>query len=282
MQVGLVGVARFRRDPGRGFACRKTVRRMIESNQLSRVLGRQTDLRSEPGPQTLAAPADLHRQLVDPYAASAVGNPIPGPCHLGVHRQLRLVAAGEQGVCQGETALPRPGLAELLPNPCCVPTSQFVQCDDRVVQLRRGHAQHGMRDRWGHTCLYTLDVFPLYPDRVGGEPSDKSSVLPPAAAVVDDERTVTPVENKRDGRMWDRPQIDPAGVPIAEPGHTDTPYLARPRRLRYVPYLHRVELTRGQSHRPMLRRLLPVVHDCGSRVTRTEAASERALSSVPN
>lgn len=86
---------------------------MVEADQLYGALGRQAELRSEPGPQAHTAPPDLGRESVDPGQATAADDPVPGPGHLRVHRRPLLMPAGEQRVRQREAILPRGDIAQL-------------------------------------------------------------------------------------------------------------------------------------------------------------------------
>lgn len=86
---------------------------MVEADRRCRALGREAELRPEPVPQTLAAPADLGRESVDPDQATAADDPVPGPRHLRIHRGPRRVPAGEQRVRQLEAARPRRDFGQL-------------------------------------------------------------------------------------------------------------------------------------------------------------------------
>ncbi|QJT06190.1 hypothetical protein G9272_42620 [Streptomyces asoensis] len=84
---------------------------------LSDVLRWNADVRVEPGPQTLAAPSEFGRQVVDPDETPADGDPVPRPGHRRVHRRPRLESAREQRVREGEAVLPRGDFAQLLADP---------------------------------------------------------------------------------------------------------------------------------------------------------------------
>lgn len=126
MQVGLVGVAGVGRDVGRAFTRDQAVGGMVETDQPHGALGRQAELRPEPGPQPLTAPSDLGGESVDPGQATAVDDPVPGPGHLRVHRRPRLMPTGEQRVRQREAILPRRDTAQLLADPGRLPTPQVA------------------------------------------------------------------------------------------------------------------------------------------------------------
>ena len=71
--------------------------------------GGQADLGPEPGPQALAAPADLGRQPVDPDLPRLAHDPAPDPGDLGVERlRSGVLAAGERGLDEREPLLELP------------------------------------------------------------------------------------------------------------------------------------------------------------------------------
>src|SRR6516162_8817310 len=59
VEVGLIDVAAFRGNSGGIVTRRETVDGVIETDESRRDFGGDADLRSEPGPQTLARPSDL-------------------------------------------------------------------------------------------------------------------------------------------------------------------------------------------------------------------------------
>lgn len=117
MQMGLVVVAAVRRDLGCAFTRDQTVHGMVEADQLRGTFRWNADVRVKPGPQTLAAPSEFGRQVIDPDEAPADDDPVPGPVHRRVHRRRRLKSAGEERVRKREAVLPRGDFAQLLANP---------------------------------------------------------------------------------------------------------------------------------------------------------------------
>src|SRR5215468_3743711 len=91
----------------------KTVSRMVETNEQGGALGRETDLRSESGPETLAAPSNLSRQALDPSPSTTGQYPPPGECHFGVDRPRSFVS-NQRSLRNREPVLPRPGSAQSL------------------------------------------------------------------------------------------------------------------------------------------------------------------------
>jgi hypothetical protein len=247
MQVGLVGVAAVGRDAGRALAGGQAMDGVVEADQPRSAFGWKADLRPEPFPQAFAAPPDLGRQRADPHPAPADDDPAPGPGHLGVHRWARSTSADEQGLGQREPVRPRCGVRELLLDPGRVPTPQVRERDDLAVQLRRGHAQHGARDRGGQPHLHALDVLAPHTQGSVQEPGCEVAPLLPAGGGIDDERAVAELQDQRDGRVRHHANVGRVPAPAAEPRHPDAGHPAGSRRPRDVP-----RGRSGGSHHVML------------------------------
>ena len=107
MQVGLVGVTAVGRDSGCAVTRGQAMGGAVETDKRRSALGRQPDLRMEPGPQAFAAPSDFGGQPVDPEATATGEDSVPGPIHLRIYRRRRPKPAAEQRVGHREPLRPR-------------------------------------------------------------------------------------------------------------------------------------------------------------------------------
>jgi hypothetical protein len=106
MEVGLVDVAALCRYPGGAVTRGEAVGSVVETDQLGGALGGEADLGSESGPQTLAAPSDLGRQVLDPHPPLASHVLPPREGNFRVDRPACLVSASERGLCDREPVVP--------------------------------------------------------------------------------------------------------------------------------------------------------------------------------
>jgi hypothetical protein len=131
MKVRLVDIAAVRRHRGRALTRGEAVGRLVETDELGSAFRSETNLGSEPGPETLAAPADFGRHAFDPNPTPAVHQPSPGKGNLGVDRPSYVESRSQRRFRYHETVLPRPGCTESLPGSLSVAPPQVIQDDDR-------------------------------------------------------------------------------------------------------------------------------------------------------
>src|SRR5262249_32379982 len=131
----LVDVAVLRRYEGGGVTRGEAVCRVVEADELGSTLGGKADLRSESGPQTLAAPPHLGRQPFDANLPPARRHLRPGEGDFRVDRPARLASAKPPAVRDREPVLPRPGGAQLLLDSRGVAPPKVLEGDHRPAQF---------------------------------------------------------------------------------------------------------------------------------------------------
>ena len=96
VEVGLVGVTAVGRDQGGAVTRGQAVGRVVEPDELGRALRGEADLGPEPGPQALAAPSSLGRQLLDADLSPAGHHLPPGEGDFPVDPPACLMPADER------------------------------------------------------------------------------------------------------------------------------------------------------------------------------------------
>ena len=129
--MGLVDIAAVRRHRGRTLTRGEAVSRLVETDELGSALGSETDLDSEPGPETLAAPSDLGRHALDTDPTAAGDQPSPGEGDFGVDRSSCAVSRSQRSLHDRETVFPRPGSAQSLLGSLGVAPPEVIEGDQR-------------------------------------------------------------------------------------------------------------------------------------------------------
>ena len=117
MQVRLVGVAAVGRHHRGTAPGREEAGRVVEPHQPPSALGGQANLGPESRPQSLAAPASLGGQPLDPDSPPAGRDPPPGEGNLRIDGRAGLLPSGQRGLSDREPVRPRRGRAQLLLDP---------------------------------------------------------------------------------------------------------------------------------------------------------------------
>jgi hypothetical protein len=228
VKVRLVDVAAVGGHRSGALPGGETVRRVVETDELRSPLGSEADLGPEPGPQTLAAPADLARQALDPNPPSGDHHLLPHEGDLRVHNTTGVETSGQRGLRDRKPLLPRPRGTQPLLGSLSISPPHIVEGSHHPAELRR-RTQGGMRGQRREPNLEALHApgQPPPSDAAGREPGDDTRSLAPTGAVLDNERVVAKVEEHRDGRMRDQRHLGQVIRPITEPGHQDTRQAAR-------------------------------------------------------
>jgi hypothetical protein len=236
VEVGLIDVAAFRRYQSCAAPGGKTVRRVVETDELCGALGSEADLGSESRPQTLTAPTHLGGQPLDPTPSLAGHHLPPREGDFRVNHPACILTSSQSGLGESKPLVPRPGTAHLLLKSQSVAPPEVIEGDHRPTQLRRG-THHRVRDqrRQPHLQAPEDSGRPSPSSAIGGESSNDALTLLVTTAVVDNDRYVAKVQNHRDSRVRDECDVDKFVRSITEPSHDDPRQSGWPRRDRYVP-----------------------------------------------
>src|SRR5690606_25094484 len=281
VKVRLVGVARLRRHQRGRVAGRQAVGGRVEPDELRRPLRGQAHLGPETGPQALATPAHLGRQLLDPDLPAGGDEPAPGLPDLGVDRPPDLEPPGQRGLGDGEPLLPRAGRLQPLLGAHRVPAPEVLQGDDRAGQRRRG-PEHLVGDRGRQAHLQAGDLPPAAPHAAVGQAGDDRAPLAPPAGLVHRVQLAAraDVDDDGDRRVRDDPQVDRPRLAVDEAGHADTGQSEGAGRRRDLPGGHRAAGGSSGGHGATLRGRPPIPpRHCSKSAGRTRADAGRAPTS---
>jgi len=221
VEVGLVGVAAFRRDQGGAMPGGEAVGGVVEPDELGGALGGEAELGPEPGPQPLAAPADLIRQAVDAYPPPAGGHPVPGLGDLRIDRCAGSQPPAEHLHRDGEAFVPRSGGAQPPLGSARVPAPELLEGCHGTGEIGCCAEDRG-RDVRRQPDLEAVDPAPATrPEIAGEEPDHDAAGLVPAIGVVDDALPLGQVDEEADGRVRDHGDVPQRAAAMAEPGHAD-------------------------------------------------------------
>ena len=198
---------------------------MVEADQLGRPLRGEPDLRSEPGPQPLAAPADLAGQLLDPDLSPAGDDPLPGEGDLrstggpASRRRARAASMIANRSSHDRASCSRSVIrATSPPQRSSSATTVALGSTSGPPRARRGRRPATAAPA-GTRCRRA----PAPAPRPGRAPATALPRWSPTGGVLERRaRLVAEVDGHRDGRVAARTRRSTAsGATAPEPGHAD-------------------------------------------------------------